>query len=233
MSRSQDAALAAALARMRQTLGPLAGAGRDGQSPRERIARPPRGPVPARITAAGNAIERLFIETARAAGASVETVPGLAAVPARIAAYLAGQGLAPRLHRAPDAFTRAVPFPDGTIELAEGPLPPEGGIALASAEAGLAETGSLVVRSGPDRPLAVHLVPETEIVLLDAGDVLPSQEALWERLRRAGGALPRDLTLVTGPSRTGDIEMRVEMGAHGPRRLHILLVGGAPEETAD
>jgi L-lactate dehydrogenase complex protein LldG len=59
--------------------------------------------------------------------------------------------------------------------------------------------------------------------VLRAADVVGPYEEAWARLRRAGG-MPRTVNFVTGPSRTGDIEQTIYLGAHGPRRLHVLLV---------
>jgi L-lactate dehydrogenase complex protein LldG len=53
--------------------------------------------------------------------------------------------------------------------------------------------------------------------------VVAAYEDGWDRLREGGG-MPRAINFITGPSRTGDIEQRIELGAHGPRRLHIILV---------
>ena len=56
-------------------------------------------------------------------------------------------------------------------------------------------------------------------------DLGPYEDA-WDRLRAAEGEgrLPRTVNFITGPSRTGDIEQTIQMGAHGPRRLHVILV---------
>jgi L-lactate dehydrogenase complex protein LldG len=63
--------------------------------------------------------------------------------------------------------------------------------------------------------------------VLRADQVLPHYEEGWSRLR-ARGPMPRTVNFITGPSRTGDIEQRIQLGAHGPRRLHIVLVDGKP-----
>ncbi len=86
---------------------------------------------------------------------------------------------------------------------------------------------SLVLTSGKDNPTTLNFLPETEIVVLDAADVAGDYETVWDRLReRFGkGTMPRTVNFVTGPSRSGDIEQTIILGAHGPRSLHIVIVG--------
>jgi L-lactate dehydrogenase complex protein LldG len=108
----------------------------------------------------------------------------------------------------------------------------------------------LMLASGSGTPTTLNFLPDTHIVVLHAGQIVASYEDGWDLLRtlasrtpapppQAGeggspqsgdrvGALPRTVNLITGPSRTGDIEQRIQLGAHGPRRLHIVLVEDAP-----
>tara|TARA_R110002073_G_scaffold67705_1_gene168481 strand:- start:464 stop:1138 length:675 start_codon:yes stop_codon:yes gene_type:complete len=95
----------------------------------------------------------------------------------------------------------------------------------------IAESGSLVVRSDGGNSLTQNFLADRHFVLLPVEDILDSMESVWDRVRGAGG-MPRDLTLVSGPSSTGDIEMRMEKGAHGPRELHILILGDLVLEDA-
>jgi L-lactate dehydrogenase complex protein LldG len=103
-------------------------------------------------------------------------------------------------------------------------------VSLQHAWAGVAETGTLLFPADATRPATLNLLPETEIVLLRASAIVGAYEEAWDRLRAerkdpmTGGFMPRNLMLVTGPSRSADIEQTLELGAHGPRRLHILLV---------
>jgi L-lactate dehydrogenase complex protein LldG len=85
-----------------------------------------------------------------------------------------------------------------------------------------------MLASGPLSPATLHLLPDTHIAILLESAVVATYEDGWTRLRAtAAGAMPRTVTFVTGPSRTADIEQRIELGAHGPRRLHIILVAGS------
>ena len=93
--------------------------------------------------------------------------------------------------------------------------------------------------SGPDRPTTVNLLPDTAIVVLRASRVVGAYEEAWDLLRAegkvqpSGGFMPRNVMWVTGPSRSADIEQTLELGAHGPRRLHVVLIDDAPEHGVD
>lgn len=91
--------------------------------------------------------------------------------------------------------------------------------------AAVAETGSVVLASGPGTPATLNFLPENHVVVVRADDVVAHVEDAFERLRALEG-LPRALNFVTGPSRTADIEQTIEIGAHGPRRMHVLIVEG-------
>ena len=102
-------------------------------------------------------------------------------------------------------------------------------VGVTGAFAGIAETGTLMLISGPESPTRNNFLPDTHIVVLRGAQVAASYEEAWDRLRArsgapSGGFMPRTVNFITGPSRTGDIEQRIELGAHGPRRLHIVLV---------
>jgi len=103
-------------------------------------------------------------------------------------------------------------------------LSKDGGAAVTWAEYGIAETGSVVFRSGPDAPVLINFLPLYQIVVLEAAKILAHPEDLWPHLGGASTAQMRLLTLVTGTSGTADIEAKNVRGAHGPRHMHILLV---------
>ena len=87
----------------------------------------------------------------------------------------------------------------------------------------IAETGTLVFVSGEDTPSATFLLPETHVAVVHASQIVAGMEDAFARVR-SGGAMPRAVNLVSGPSRTGDIEQTIVLGAHGPRYLHVLLL---------
>lgn len=104
-------------------------------------------------------------------------------------------------------------------------LETDGQSAVTLAEYGIAETGSVVFRSGPDSPILMNFLPLYHIVVLRAETLLGHSEDLWHKLGGAEAPQSRLLTLVTGTSGTADIEARNVRGAHGPRHMHIIIVG--------
>jgi L-lactate dehydrogenase complex protein LldG len=99
-------------------------------------------------------------------------------------------------------------------------------VGITGACCAIAETGTLVTLSGADTPPSVSLLPETHIAVLHANRIVRSMEDAWQLVRDAQGTLPRAVNFISGPSRTADIEQTVTLGAHGPYRVHIIIVGG-------
>ena len=90
---------------------------------------------------------------------------------------------------------------------------------------GIAETGTLVILPGADTPTATTLLPDTHVAVLKTSRIVAGMEEAFALIRRERGPLPRSINLISGPSRTGDIEQTIVLGAHGPYRVHILMVG--------
>jgi L-lactate dehydrogenase complex protein LldG len=88
----------------------------------------------------------------------------------------------------------------------------------------VAETGTLMLCSSPATPATVSLLPETHIAVVHAARILPHMEDAWALARQELGALPRAVNFISGPSRTGDIEQTIVLGAHGPYRVHLVIV---------
>lgn len=99
---------------------------------------------------------------------------------------------------------------------------------VTTALAAVAETGSIALASDEQTPTTLNFLPENHIVVLHESQIVDRMEDVWTQLRTMPG-IPRAVNLVTGPSRTGDIEQTIELGAHGPRRMHVLLVAAAAE----
>jgi len=94
--------------------------------------------------------------------------------------------------------------------------------------AAVAETGSVVMASGEQTPATLNFLPENHIVVVYESQIVSYVDDVFPLLRDLQSP-PRALNFITGPSRTGDIEQTIEIGAHGPRRMHILLVAGQPQ----
>ena len=89
---------------------------------------------------------------------------------------------------------------------------------------GIAETGTLMMLSGEHWHATTSLLPETHIAVVPQSRVLRAMEDGWDLFRREHDALPRQVNFISGPSRTADIEMTLVLGAHGPFRVHIVLL---------
>lgn len=188
-------------------------------------------PVPARAVALDrDGRIRLFIRMAEAARASVAVLPGESAIPEAVAGYLAGGGPGMALRLAPDPALEGLGWKDHpALAVSSGRARPGDAASLTACIAGIAETGTLMLASGPHSPTTLNFLPDIHIVVLKRERIVATYEEAWRLLPSGGkgGALPRLVNFVTGPSRTADIEQRLVLGAHGPRRLHILLIGEA------
>jgi L-lactate dehydrogenase complex protein LldG len=200
---------------------------------RGRLASHPRHLIPARSRISHAEQVALFAANLVKEFGSVARVPDLEAAPAAVAAYLASQNLPPDIVMAPHPELRAVPWPTRPLLRAhEGRAQASDTVSLQHAFAAIAETGTLMLPSAPERPTTLNLLADTQIVLLRASRVVGAYEEAWDLLRGEIGAMPRNVMLVTGPSRSADIEQTLELGAHGPRRLHVVLVDDATQGKA-
>jgi L-lactate dehydrogenase complex protein LldG len=192
-----------------------------------RLENAPKGVVPARgqLPAAGQ--RTLFRKMAEKVSATVTEVVARDDIPRAIAEYLRGQNLPASVRIGTDPLLTRLPWEKTPIEVTSGPSDGHDPVAVSHAQAGVAETGTLVLTSGADNPTTLNFLPETHIVVLAAKDLVGDYEAAWAKLRSQYGksVLPRTVNLITGPSRSGDIEQTIILGAHGPRRLHIIIVG--------
>ncbi len=200
-----------------------------------RLAEHPRNLVPNRTDLPHDQQVDLFVDKATGVDATVTRVETLNDVPQALADYLKGHNLPSQVVMAPDGELGAAPWDQvPTLEIRKGvPAEPDQ-VSVTGALAGIAETGTLMMTSGPDHPSTLNFLPENHVVVMNASKMVGPYEDAWDRLRAhckaEGKPLPRTVNLVTGPSRTGDIERRLELGAHGPRRLHIILVDGAASD---
>ncbi len=190
-----------------------------------RLADAPHHPIPARSLRPAPELAAMFENALAAQGADIVAVAEPSRIPAAVANYLETRSLPLRMRTGADPYLAALPW-EGTPGLARetGPAQADDSAGLSHAVAGVAETGTLVLASGPDNPVTLAFVPDTHLVVVTADTIVGSYEQAMERLD-ALGPLPRTLNLVSGPSRTGDIGGKIVMGAHGPRRLAVLVVG--------
>jgi L-lactate dehydrogenase complex protein LldG len=192
---------------------------------RKHVAAHQRNLVPARAAALDNPRRvDLFVGMAEEVQATVARVKSPAAVPEAVAGYLAAENLPADLVLAPDPSLDDIPWDARPLlRIRRGRAEAGDAVSLTRCFTAIAETGTLMLISGAETPTTLNFLPDTHIVLVYADQVVATYEDGWDRLR-TNGSMPRAINFITGPSRTGDIEQRIELGAHGPRRLHIILV---------
>ncbi len=193
----------------------------------DRKNAPTSHPVPARALGDHAVLVGRFIDMAREAAAGISRVNHRSDIPMAISAFLAAENLAGEIRISPDPRLETLPWesaPD--LSVSAGRARADDPVSVTPAFAGIAETGTLMVHSGPDTPNTLHFLPETHIALLSTEAIVGGYEDAWARLRARFERLPRSVTLITGPSRSSDIERKVQIGVHGPRRLHIVLIDG-------
>lgn len=192
----------------------------------QRLAAAAPNLIPQRAQLPQTECEQLFITMAREAAAEVIELSSLAAVPAAVAQCLTQAGVN-ELVMASDACLGKMDWqPLQGIHLRQGVALAGDQASLTCALAGIAETGTLMLHSGSDSPTTLNFLPDIHLVVLQRHDILGVYEQAWAKLReRFGQQLPRTVNLITGPSRSADIEQKLQMGAHGPRQLIILLIG--------
>ena len=208
-----------------------------------RLAQHPRHPIPARSRVGRAEQVALLVSNVEKEFGTVERVSDPESVPGAVAAFLAAQNLPSELVMAPHPELRAMPWDERPLlRVRAGRAEASDQVSLQHAFAGIAETGTLMLPSAPERPTTLNLLADTAIVVLRASRVVGPYEDAWDLLRGerkdsapgsdASGFMPRNVMLVTGPSRSADIEQTLELGAHGPRQLHLVLIEDDPESIA-
>jgi len=167
---------------------------------------------------------RRFLDRAADMSSTTERIDAIEAVPAAVARYAASVG---------EAEAGAVCWPElasldwraAGVAVDVRPTVGDDALGITGCFCAIAETGTLVFASSADSPSATFLLPETHVAVVHAAQVVAGMEDAFARLREERTEMPRALNLVSGPSRTGDIEQTIVLGAHGPRRVHIVVVG--------
>ncbi|HMN85730.1 MAG TPA: lactate utilization protein [Bauldia sp.] len=192
-----------------------------------RLEGAPRSVVPARGQLPDAERIALFTRMAEKVSATVVRVADRDAVPAAVADHLRAHNLPAALRTGDDPLLADLPWATTSIVVTKGPSDGTDTVGLSHAVGGIAETGTLVLVSGPDNPTTVNFLPEAHVVVIEAKDIAGDMETVFDAIRsRYGkGQMPRTVNMVTGPSRSGDIEQTILLGAHGPRSLHIVVVG--------
>lgn len=165
----------------------------------------------------GDPVER-FAQMVTRAASEVRMLASEAEIPDAVAEALRARNLPARIHMPEGSALTGM---DWTIACEIAPPGPDDA-AVTRVPFGIAETGTLAYPSAKDGPASWHFRPGLEIAVIKAADILADMESVLARVKARG--LPPTLNFVTGPSRTGDIEQTLELGAHGPKALVVLIV---------
>jgi L-lactate dehydrogenase complex protein LldG len=220
------AAREAILARVRKALGRESANSKALDAAETYIAAHRHGPRPAMP---GDLVAR-FLQRATDMSSTVERIATLEDVPRAVARYVDALVLPPELavqkSRAGVCWPEFAMLDWGGAGLAIEARPTVGDdrLAVTGCFCAIAETGTLVMTTSAQTPTASTLLPDTHIAVVRADRIVSGMEEAFAWVRVEHGAMPRAVNLISGPSRTGDIEQTIVLGAHGPFRLHILLL---------
>ena len=186
-----------------------------------------RGLIPLRGVGDDDHRIKVFKDMMEAVGGSVEVLDNIDDVPEHVAAYLRQGNLPAHIRRGADAVLARLPWHrGGAIDVAEGRALDGDKASLTRAFAGIAESGTIIQLSGPDSPTTLNFLPEAHVVVLEMANLFASYEEAWTRLRQQLGetVMPRTVNMISGPSRTGDIEQTIVRPAHGPKNMHVIII---------
>ncbi len=178
-----------------------------------------RGPQPV----VGNELAARFRLKAESLASSVDAVAEPSQAPAAVARYLAVGNLGKAAVATGDIA--ALDWTGSGLEVIARPAVDNDQVGISGCFCAIAETGTLMLLSGPDSPATISLLPETHIALVPVSRIVATMEDAFALLRAERGNLPRAVNFISGPSRTGDIEQTIVLGAHGPCRVHLILTG--------
>jgi len=209
-------ARSAILGRLARTLGH--GTNPDDPTVSQRLHEHPRGPLPQWPESVQ---DRFLAKLTKAAATHAELATSEGIVQA-VAEYLCQQKMPLRLVTAPHPSLNQLPWPEDW-QVEHRSAGGEDRVGLGVAFCGIAETGSLMLLSAPESPTALNFLPDDYLCLLQAKRIVPRLEDAWDLLRSEQGSPPRTVNIISGPSRTADVEQTIQLGAHGPRRLHVIV----------
>ena len=187
-------------------------------------ATPPLAAPPS-LTTSGDAAIARFRTMAAAKGITIIDAPARDAVPQAIASILSSTEIETQRIRLNDPAMTKFDWRASSLSIELGAAEPQDVMALSTARAAVAETGTLLLASGAENPATLALLPETHAIVIDAMNIVGTFEDALTILRtHYGESLPRAVNLISGASRTGDIGGRIVHGAHGPHRLIVIIV---------
>lgn len=194
----------------------------------QRLSEAKPGLIPARGQLPQEERIALFSKYAEKYGATIARVDAITDLPGEVSLYLKSRNLPASIRMGNDPLLQAADFErEPVLTVLQGASDGTDLAGVSHARGAVAESGTLVLASGPDNPVTINFLPEHHIVAVRADDVGGSLEEAFAGIAATygKGEMPRTVNFVTGPSRSGDIEQKIIMGAHGPRALHIVIIG--------
>ncbi len=164
-----------------------------------------------------------FVTKLQGVAGSVAKVSKLEDVPKAVTQYLSSQSLPLEVVMANDPGLDGLSWPQA-LRVERRVAHREDRTSVTAAFAGIAETGTLVLLSDAQSPTTLNFLPDVHVVVLRREQIVRRIEDVWQRLRDEVAGMPRTVNFITGPSRTADIEQTIQLGAHGPRSLHVILI---------
>lgn len=162
---------------------------------------------------------------------TVERIESASEIPSAVARYVDALELSPALaaQRSHDGVCwpefGALDWKAAGLNIETRPTVGHDRLGITGSFCAIAETGTLMLLSGADTPTATSLLPDTHIAVVRADRIVSGMEEAFALVRKERDPMPRAVNMISGPSRTGDIEQTIVLGAHGPYRVHILLLG--------
>lgn len=198
-----------------------------------RMARPPKSRTPGRVSLSPPELLMEFIRMTTGEATTVARVARPEEAPEAVAAFLTGHDLPRSIVVAPESAVLELPWEASGIRIRRGPACGDDITSVTPSVAGIAETGCLMLASGPGHPYTLNFLPENHIVILECQRIVPTPEDAFHMIRKGlgPGAMPRTVLMAAGPSRSADIGYSLQFGAHGPRRLHCIIVGEPADTT--
>lgn len=164
-----------------------------------------------------------FIDKLESVSGKVTRVATIDKVAEVVAEHLQSFGLGNALVVAPDPALEGIPW-SNRLRVERRAAAGGDRVTVTGAYAAVAETGSLVLLSSPESPTTLNFLPDDHVIVVRESQIVPHIEDVWARMRSDKRAMPRTVNFITGPSKTADVEQTIQEGAHGPRRLHVILV---------
>lgn len=193
-----------------------------------RLREQPKGILPQKGKGTTEQQITAFIRQCKAVNSTVTRLSDYDQVPDELVKYLREHNLPQQLRHGTDTRLKALDWKSQpNLEHTTGPSDGNDLVGLSHAFGGVAETGTAILLAGVENPTTLNFLPETHLIIINAKEIVGDYETVLDRLRDKHGKaqLPRVVNMITGPSRSGDIEQTMLLGAHGPRSTHVIVVG--------